>query len=1264
MEKKSTTSTISAAELLGLNLLSADTEIVRHNQSVAAHSATKTVTSSTRSGAFSPQNVAKTPSNFIPLTAIEDKTERLDLETVRQKLTAAQGPTYWRSLEELSGDPKFQDLIDREFGRQAPASWAPLSRRDFLKVMGAGLALAGLSGCAFQPQEKIIPYVKAPEEIVPGKPLFYATALPVGGGYVNGALAESNMGRPTKIEGNSQHPASLGATDIWMQAAVLSMYDPERLQNVAFRGNPATWEQFAAAMAGERAKLRASGGAGLRVLTNGTTSPTLAAQMADLKRQFPQSQWISYDAVNDDNATEGARLAFGRAVHTVHQFDKAQRILSLDCDFLLESAGRVRYARDFISGRRVRDDDFKGGKKRVEMNRLYVAESTPTITGAMADHRLPLRASQVETLARLIYAQMQPGATKVSTAGLPTNVQVWVSAVIEDLQAHRGASLVVAGAHQPPVVHAIAHAMNAALGNVGETLFYTDPVLDNAGNQTQKLSALVKDMNAGRVQTLLIVGGNPVYDAPADYNFGAALKKVPTTIRLGMQSDETAFQSQWVLPEAHPLEAWSDGRSFEGTTSIVQPLIAPLYENARSVHELIATFANAPITDGYSVVENHWRQKLGGAAAMVNTAAMSGNSSGANGAASNGATSNDMYGGSAIRGVGGFNPAVDAFEKKWQTILHDGTIPNTASKPVPVALNGNFLSAVPAAKSSTGLEISFRPDPTLWDGRWANNGWLQELPKPLTRMTWDNAALMSLNTAQKNNLTNEDIVQLTLNGRSVNAPVFVMPGHPDDMVSVHLGGGRTHGGKLMMDIGFNAFALRTSNASGFASGLTLTKMPGQHKLATVEDHNVISAVQERAPLGFDKTPKGEIDSTQHRDLVRVGNFADYQKDPNHLRGEFDRYIEYSTNKDGSTGGPLGSATEGAKAESSTGSTQPQAAVGAKSEMKRDGAEAEAEAGLPTLYNNGWPSDPKGLGPDGQPIYTTRKSVNDPDEADARAKYNDPHVQFGYNDMPMPQWAMTIDLNACIGCNACTIGCQAENNIATVGKDQVMNRREMHWIRIDTYYKGKIENPEAYFQPVPCMHCEKAPCEGVCPVEATTHSAEGINEMTYNRCVGTKYCSNNCPYKVRHFNFLQYSDQDTPQIKLMQNPDVTVRARGVMEKCNYCVQRVTQARIEAEREDRPMRDGEVITACQQACPTDAILFGNIADTNSAVRKSKAHPLNYGLLAELGTQPRTTYLARLRNPNRVLDSYEGKPKKNGDTHGEGADSEHESAAEGTG
>lgn len=1209
--KSQTPNQITAVQLLGLDVLHADTEIARHNHAVAAHSGAKLSSqaqSSTQSAHFEPSGAfgSKNSSNFIALTSVSevsngaaqgcgcgsdasnarscdsansDGEAALDLATVRAKLAAAQGPTYWRGLEELSGDPKFQDLVDREFGRQAPASWAPVSRRDFLKVMGAGLALAGLSGCAFQPQEKIVPYVKAPEEIVPGKPLFYATALPVGGGFVNGVLAESNMGRPTKIEGNEKHPASLGATDIFMQAAILSMYDPERLQNVTYRGNVSTWENFAGAMEAERRKLSINGGAGLRVLTDGVTSPTLVAQMAALKKAFPQSQWISYEPVNADNALEGARLAFGRAVHTVCRFDKAQRILSLDSDFLFEDAARVRYSRDFISGRRITGD--KNGKTRDAMNRLYVAESTPTITGSMADHRLPLRAAQVETLARLILSRTR-GENSAVAADLPQDTALWVTALVKDLQANRGASLVVAGAQQPPAVHAIAHALNDALGNVGKTLYYTELLTANAANQTRELATLASDMNAGRVQTLLIIGGNPAFEAPADLNFVTGLKRVPTIVRLSTQSDETAFQSQWVLPEAHALEAWSDGRSFEGTTSIVQPLIAPLYENARSAHELLAVFLNAPLTNGYDIVENYWRSQLSG-----------------------------------------------DFEKTWQTILHDGLVPNTAAKATAVALNAGFLSAIPTASpiSSTQLEVTFRPDPTIWDGRWANSAWLQELPKPLTRLTWDNVALLSLNTATDLKVTNEDLVSLKVGNRSVSAPVFVMPGQPDGSVAVHLGGGRTHGGKLLQDVGFDSYQIRTSQAMGFASGLQVTKLPGTRRLASVEDHHIISA--------SDAETDGDVkrmNSMQNRDLIRVGEFDEYQKNPRYMRGEFDQYIQYG---EAGTASSTAGAREGAKA--ATGE-------------KREGAEAEAETGLPTLYNNGWPSDPKGLGADGLPIYTTRKSTSDPDEAEARTKYNDPHVQFGYNDQPLPQWAMTIDLNSCIGCNACTIGCQAENNIATVGKDQVLNRREMHWIRIDTYFKGDVRNPQSFFQPVPCMHCEKAPCEPVCPVEATSHSAEGINEMTYNRCVGTKYCSNNCPYKVRRFNFLQYTDLDTPQIKLQQNPDVTVRARGVMEKCTYCIQRVTQARIEAEREDRPMRDGEVISACQQACPTDAIVFGNLADMKSYVRQTKAHPLNYAILSELGTQPRTTYLARLRNTNPELRALEAKLVGNVGVHDE--------------
>ena len=1211
---------ISAIELLGLNVLNADTEIARHNATVAAHSPSATsqaATSSTRSS-------VEMPNNFIPLMSVTSrKKAALDLDAVREKLKGKSGSGYWQSLEQLAAEPEFQDLVDREFGRQAPASWEPLSRRDFLKVMGAGLALAGLAGCAYQPQEKIVPYVKAPEEMVPGKPLFYATAMPIGGGYVNGALAESNMGRPTKIEGNPEHPASLGASDVFMQAAVLGMYDPERLQDVMFRGNPSTWDAFTAGMQAERDKLRANGGAGLRILTDNVTSPTMVAQIRELLRVYPKARWVSYESVNSDNASEGARLAFGEVVEPIYRFDQAQRILSLDCDFLFESAGRVRYGRDFIKNRKV-SQLAPDKAKTATMNRLYVVESTATMTGAMADHRLPMKASEILELARAILQEVQANGSSTRSAtfvpNLKENQNKWGAAVAKDLLANRGNSLVVAGATQPVAVHVLAHAMNAELGNVGKTVYYTAPVVENANNQSASLRNLANDLNAGRVTTLMVLGGNPVYDAPADLRFQQAIEKFAkvennTVIRLGMHGDETSQWAHWLLPATHPLEMWSDGRSFDGTTSIVQPLIEPLYRATHSPHEVLAVFLNAPVTNGLEVVRTFWSGTLGlpqgevvGTAAEV-TKAVGGEMQG------NVQTTTVRDGG------------ISAFEKAWQTILHDGTIPNTASPARNVTFNPSAIANAVSATSSTrstargnkALEITFRPDYTLWDGRWANNGWLQELPKPLSRLTWDNAAMMSLNTARGLGVTNNDLVALKTSAGEVTAPVYVLPGQPDGSIAVHLGGGRQLGGRVLEGIGFNANLIRSSVSPTIATGVTVTKVAGRRQLANVSDHHVISSGDKRPNRGGEREGEVDMDSTFGRDIVRIGDLDKFREEPTYLRGEFDYYIEYGDGKTLKTGGPIG---QKGKEEHTT------------------SIHAAKKPGLPSQYNNQWPSDPKGLGPDGVPIYTTPDNLKKGVESDepSRSRHNDPHVQFGYNGEPMPQWAMTIDLQSCIGCNACTIGCQAENNIATVGRDQVLLNREMHWIRIDTYFRGDVDNPEAYFQPVPCMNCEKAPCEPVCPVEATTHSAEGINEMTYNRCVGTKYCSNNCPYKVRRFNFLQYSDLQTPQIKLMKNPDVTTRARGVMEKCNYCVQRVSQARIGAQNEGRPIRDGEVLTACQQACPTDAIMFGNLADMKSEVRRSKAHPLNYAVLAELGTQPRTTYLARLRNLNPEMKELE--------------------------
>jgi molybdopterin-containing oxidoreductase family iron-sulfur binding subunit len=1093
---------------------------------------------------------SKIQNGFVPLASIGARaSSRIDLGAIRERLAGARGRQYWQSLEELAETDEFLRYMEREFPNQAPRDMAPLGRREFFRVMGATLALAGVGGCAYQPPEKIVPYVEQPEQMVPGKALFYTTAFQRSG-YAIGLLGTSNMGRPTKLEGNPDHPASLGATDAITQASLLTLYDPDRSQAVRHFGNPSTWDEFLGEMTDRLDALHRSRGAGLRVLTGTVTSPTMTGQLRRLLALFPEAKLHQHEPAGRDSVREGARLAFGDEVNPVYQLDRAQVILSLDSDFLFEEPGSVRYARHFIDGRRVR-------KGRTQMNRLYVVESTSTITGANADHRLRLRPSQVEGFARALAAAVgAPGAG----GGAPTPPEgvppAWIPALAKDLQGQRGSSVVIAGMGQPPVVHALAHAMNQALGNIGKTVTFTPPVEEHFGSREGTLQELVNDMKAGSVDTLVILGSNPVYTAPADLNFAAAMEeratdrrdKVPFRIHLGLYDNETSALCHWHIPESHYLEAWSDARAFDGTTSIVQPLITPLYDS-RSAHELVAVLLGEGDRYGYDIVREYWmgqnptfappaRRGATGAPAAAG---------GAGGVTPGAAFMTNVSAGSALSQPSypsAAAPVSPAFEKFWNQALIKGFISGSQAPVRSVTVRPGFASAAPAPATGTGgMEIVFRPDPTIWDGRYANNGWLQELPKPLTSLTWDNAALISPVTAEAEKLNDGDVVELTCHGNTLPAAVMITPGHPDGVVTLTLGYGRPRAGRVGTGTGFNAYALRTSDALGFGTGLQVKKTSGNYQLVTAQTHM----------------------STEGRDLVRAGNLSEFTANP-----EAPAFML-------------------------------------------------AEEEHPALYPQMWPSD--------------------------RLNPREPVAGFearGYDDRPIPAWGMVIDVNACIGCNACTAACQAENNIATVGKSEVAKHRQMHWIRIDNYFSGAAEDPRVAFEPVPCMQCEKAPCESVCPVEATTHSAEGLNEQTYNRCVGTRYCSNNCPYKVRRYNFLQYSNQSEPTIQMLANPNVTVRSRGVMEKCTYCVQRINEARIQAEKEDREIQDGDIVPACAQVCPTRAIVFGNINDKTSdngkgsQVRQLKTEPLNYALLTELNTRPRTTYLARLRNPNPELGS----------------------------
>ncbi len=978
--------------------------------------------------------------------------EKIDMAALRDKLATQQGKQYWRSLEDLAGTEAFQKLVENEFSTSLDEFGEGFSRRRFLQVMGASLALAGLSACTSQPEEKIVPYVTNPEEIVPGKPLYYATAVMLGG-YAAGVLAESHMGRPTKLEGNPEHPASLGATDIYAQASVLGLYDPDRSQVIRRVGRFDTWENYLASVQAELQGQRIKDGAGIRILTETVTAPALANQIRNILKDYPLARWHQYEPASRDSFKAGAQMAFGQYVDCQYHFEHADVVLSLDGDFFTGIPGGLVYARKFTGRRKAEGDS-------AAMNRLYAVESSPSLVGAMADHRLAMRAGDVAGFAASVAAGLGIDVPGVRNQAVR---QKWIDALVRDLRKHSGRCVVVPGEYQTPDVHYLAHAINAALGNVGKTVTYTQSAEANPVVQLDSLRELVGDMESGDVDLLFILGGNPVYTAPAEFKFDEKMAKVHTRVHLSLYEDETSELCHWHIPQSHTLESWGDARAYDGTATIIQPLIAPLY-GSKTAHDVLSVLSGQSGKSTYDIVKDYWKKEIGG---------------------------------------------VD-FDERWQIALHNGTVAGTAFVRKTVRLQR--AQNLNVEGSSPGIEVVFRPDPNIWDGRFANNGWLQELPKPLSKLTWDNAAMVSPATAARLDLENEQIVEISSGAQTVKAPVWIVPGHAEDCVTLYLGYGRTRVGHVGNGTGFSAYGLKPGSGDWFVAGVKINRIEAHWPIANTQEHG----------------------SMEGRNLVRSASVGEYESHPEMFH-----------------------------------------------EM---GHEPGPEMSL--------------------------------------------YPPFEYNGYA---WGMAVDLNACIGCNACTIACQSENNIAVVGKEEVRRGREMHWIRIDRYYEGELDNPEVHHQPVMCMHCENAPCEVVCPVAATTHSDEGLNEMTYNRCVGTRYCANNCPYKVRRFNFFKYADYETESLKLMRNPDVTVRFRGVMEKCSYCVQRINLARIDAKKEDREIRDGEIVTACQQVCPADAIVFGNINDENSEVSRRKSEHRDYGLLAELGVRPRTSYLAKLKNPN---------------------------------
>ena len=1034
--------------------------------------------------------------------------------------------TYWRSLAQIEQRPEFRAALEREFLEEGPSELSEgVTRRDMMMLLGASLSLAGLAACR-RPVEEIVPYVTAPEEIVPGIPRHYATTMPFRRSAY-GLIVESHEGRPTKIEGNPSHPSTLGASSSRVQASVLSLYDPDRSQSVTQQGARKSWADFVTAWGPLAEAHAADGGAGLAVVSESFSSPTLARLASELRARYPKLQWATYDAVSDESRVAGLRQATGRDVDLMLRFDRASVILALDADPLLTDPEMIRHARGFADGRRA-------GASGGTMNRLYAVEGVYSLTGAMADHRLRLESRQIAPFLAALAARLAPseaGGAGPAGAGVPGVDARWVDALAKDLLANRGTGLIVAGERQPAAVHAACCALNTFLGNTGKTVSYyetKDAALPSVGS----LASVVSAMNAGTIKTLVVLGGNPVFDAPADLDFASAMAKVPQSIALGHTLDETSVKAAWHIPRAHYLESWGDARAVGGTLSVIQPLILPLF-GARTPFEVLGLMATGQDRPGYDIVRETWQPILGEA----------------------------------------------EFDTKWNRILHDGFLSGSELPEVVPAFTAQPLaelgrnraegaSASQAAPGSpNGLEVVFLPSPSLHDGRFANDGWLQELPDPLTKLTWDNPALVSPKTAEALGLANEDSVRLDYAGRSLELPVFLLPGMTDGVVALTLGYGRSHAGRIGSGVGFDAFRVRSSTAPGFGSGVTLTRLARTYRLSATQDHG----------------------SMEERPIVRESTLTELRSKPR-------------TNTD-----EHGPESQTSKPRTNTDEHRPDA--------QKPGAEG-AHAGESQGAKKAGKVSALGVFEEDPHHFSLWKEH----------AYDKGH-----------QWGMTIDLNACIGCNACMVACQSENNVPVVGKAQVAKGREMHWIRVDRYFSGEPSgSPEIVFQPVPCMHCEDAPCEQVCPVAATVHDGEGLNVMVYNRCIGTRYCSNNCPYKVRRFNFFNYT-KDTPNVlQLAMNPDVTVRARGVMEKCTYCTQRINRVKIDAKLAGRALRDGDVKTACQQACPASAIEFGDLRDPSSRVVKAKADARNYALLAELNTKPRTTYLAKVRNPNPDLET----------------------------
>ncbi|MBA3549620.1 MAG: 4Fe-4S dicluster domain-containing protein [Nannocystis sp.] len=1033
--------------------------------------------------------------------------------------------TYWRSLEDHDGT---RPAIVDEFPGQAdieaaPASLIPatkLARRKFAGILGASTALAGLTstGCVRKPVENILPFAKRPEDLIPGQPIYYATAYQVGASVL-GLLVESQDGRPTKVEGNPRHPNSSGATDMWAQGSVLNLYDPDRCRvphrlGADGKHTVADWETVTAELGATLKDLRAAQGAGVALVIPTILSPTYRDVLKTFKEKFAKARIILCDPAGASNGIAGAEMVGGPGTRASYHLTGAKVIAAFDSDFIGSEQDHVRLQREYADGRAVVSPE-----DAANMSRLYAIEPHFTITGAQADHRLRVRGAEVGgllmALANELFGnqglRLPPGGEgllgALPKAELSPEHSKFIAAMARDLNAAktgRRASAVLVGERQPPWAHALAIVINYGLGNGGNTVRLRQ---DDQEVDTDDLGVLAAGLADGSITQVICLETNPAYEAPGELGLAAALKD-KVLAHLGHHVDETGKLAAWCLPASHYLESWGDLEAIDSTISIVQPLIAPLHQS-RSALEVLAWIATDAELDGYSLVQGYWRAALG---AMFS-------------------------------------------DRMWRRWLHDGVVqgvPRAGGNPTPRDMAG-LIAALAKADVARGdnFELNFHLDPKLADGRFANNGWLQEAPHPMTKLTWDNAAYISIETARKLQVENCDLLNITVGGRSLVAPVWIAPGQADDTVSLNLGYGRREIGGVANGAGVDAYGLQAAENPWFVAGAQVAKFGGRRMVYSTQDQGSLDPGVDPA------SPKDDSQGTNPgrgypvRPIVRETTVEGFKADP-----------------DFSQKGDL-----------------------------------IAKANLHSLWDLNTHPD---LGP--------------------------PAL------VGLQQWGMVIDLNKCTGCTACTVACVAENNIPVVGRSQVANGRELHWIRLDRYYTGPKEAPEAVVQPMLCQHCETAPCENVCPVNATAHSPEGLNDMAYNRCIGTRYCANNCPYKVRRFNFFNYNKEpvnDHELVRMVKNPDVTVRFRGVIEKCSYCVQRIQEAKIQAHTAgESTVKDGVIVTACAQVCPSRAIEFGDVADPTTRVSQNRASKRNYGVLSDLNTRPRTTYLARVRNPNPEL------------------------------